>query len=84
MHARRNESVVSLAEINAGRKPSHAGVRLVAYSNKKAPLEQNTQQVLLEIIDTSSIVDRSGLDLVAVLDVSRSMNDTIAASPCLL
>ena len=49
-------------------------VRLVAYCNDKAPLEENRQQVLLEVIDTSSTTERSGLDLVAVLDVSGSMS----------
>jgi Mg-chelatase subunit ChlD len=48
-------------------------VRLVAYCNDKAPLEENRQQVLLELTDTSSAAERSGLDLVAVLDVSGSM-----------
>ncbi|KAG0530502.1 hypothetical protein BDA96_05G192100 [Sorghum bicolor] len=48
-------------------------VRLVAYCNDKAPLGENTQQVLLELTDTSSTAERSGLDLVAVLDVSGSM-----------
>ncbi|GJM94359.1 hypothetical protein PR202_ga10999 [Eleusine coracana subsp. coracana] len=49
-------------------------VRLVAYHNKEAPLEQHWQQVLLEVMDTSpSAAGRAGLDLVAVLDVSTSM-----------
>ncbi|XP_066342083.1 uncharacterized protein [Miscanthus floridulus] len=48
-------------------------VRLVAYCNDKAPLEENRQQVLLQLTDTSSAAERSGLDLVAVLDVSGSM-----------
>ncbi|CAD6256454.1 unnamed protein product [Miscanthus lutarioriparius] len=48
-------------------------VRLVAHCNDKAPLEENRQQVLLELTDTSSTAERSGLDLVAVLDVSGSM-----------
>ena len=48
-------------------------MRLVAHSNDKAPLEENTHEVLLEVIDTSSTRERSGLDLVAVLDVSGSM-----------
>jgi hypothetical protein len=48
-------------------------VRLVAYCNDKAPLEENKQKVLLELTDTSSTAERSGLDLVAVLDVSESM-----------
>jgi Mg-chelatase subunit ChlD len=50
-------------------------VRLVAYFSDKAPLEENTQQVLLQLTDTttSSTAERSGLDLVAVLDVSGSM-----------
>jgi Mg-chelatase subunit ChlD len=48
-------------------------VRLMAYCNDKAPLEENRQQVLLELNDTSSTAERSGLDLVAVLDVSGSM-----------
>ena len=45
----------------------------MAHSNDKAPLEENTHEVLLEVIDTSSTRERSGLDLVAVLDVSGSM-----------
>jgi len=49
-------------------------VRLVAYCSDKAPLEENPQQVLLQLTDTtSSTAERSGLDLVAVLDVSGSM-----------
>lgn len=63
---------------NAGREPIHRGsdrVRLKAYSNDKAPLEENEQQVLLELVDTSSASERSGLDLVAVLDVSGSMGE---------
>ncbi|KAJ1276172.1 hypothetical protein BS78_05G193700 [Paspalum vaginatum] len=51
-------------------------VRLVAHSIDKAPLEENTQKVLLELIDTSpsssSTTKRAGLDLVAVLDVRWS------------
>ncbi|XP_062183177.1 E3 ubiquitin-protein ligase WAV3-like [Phragmites australis] len=62
------------ANSSAGPKPIQVDrVRLVAYSNNKAPLEENKQQVLLEITDTSSTSERCGLDLVAVLDVSGSM-----------
>ncbi|WVZ50662.1 hypothetical protein U9M48_001894 [Paspalum notatum var. saurae] len=46
---------------------------MVAHSNATAPLEENRQQVLLELIDMSSTAERAGLDLVAVLDVSGSM-----------
>ncbi|RCV37310.1 hypothetical protein SETIT_8G052500v2 [Setaria italica] len=66
------------ANSSAGREPIHRGsdrVRLKAYSNDKAPLEENEQQVLLELVDTSSASERSGLDLVAVLDVSGSMGE---------
>jgi Mg-chelatase subunit ChlD len=50
-------------------------VRLVAYYNVEAPLVEHRQQVLLEVKGTSrSTAERSGLDLVAVLDVSRSMD----------
>jgi len=42
-------------------------------SNSKGPLKENTQKVLLELTGGASIGDRSGLDLVAVLDVSGSM-----------
>jgi len=45
----------------------------VAHCNDKVPLEANWQQVLVEVVDTSSASERSGLDLVAVLDVSGSM-----------
>ncbi|CAD6256453.1 unnamed protein product [Miscanthus lutarioriparius] len=48
-------------------------VRLMAYCKDKAPLEENRQQVLLELTDTSSTAELSGLDLVAVLDASGSM-----------
>ncbi|CAO2152968.1 unnamed protein product [Urochloa humidicola] len=58
---------------SAGPNPVRDRVRLAAYSNDKAPLEENTQEVLLEVTDTSSAGERSGLDLVAVLDVSGSM-----------
>ncbi|CAN6372764.1 unnamed protein product [Urochloa humidicola] len=56
-------------------------VRLVAYNNDKAPLEENRQQVLLELVDTSSARERSGLDLVAVLDVSSSMGWEVGNLP---
>jgi uncharacterized protein YegL len=48
-------------------------VQLVSKNNNMAPLEENTQKVLLELTGGDSTSDRSGLDLVAVLDVSGSM-----------
>lgn len=42
-------------------------------NNNKAPLEENNHKVLLELTGGDSTGDRSGLDLVAVLDVSGSM-----------
>ncbi|KAM0911674.1 hypothetical protein ACQ4PT_013292 [Festuca glaucescens] len=48
-------------------------VQLVSKNNTKAPLEENTQKVMLELTGGDSTGDRSGLDLVAVLDVSGSM-----------
>ncbi|KAM0873581.1 hypothetical protein ACQ4PT_037983 [Festuca glaucescens] len=48
-------------------------VQLVSKNNTKAPLEKNTQKVMLELTGGDSTGDRSGLDLVAVLDVSGSM-----------
>ena len=48
-------------------------VQLVSKNNNMAPLEENTQKVLLELTGDDSTSDRSGLDLVAVLDVSSSM-----------
>ncbi|KAK1613722.1 hypothetical protein QYE76_019239 [Lolium multiflorum] len=71
-----DEQDVPSADSSGGRKPLGNGeklVRLVAYSNKKAPLKVNRQQVMLELTDASSTGYRSGLDLVAVLDVSGSM-----------
>ncbi|CAM0146229.1 unnamed protein product [Urochloa decumbens] len=62
------------ANSSAGTKLVRDRVRLAVYSNDKAPLEENTQEVLLEVTDTSSPGERSGLDLVAVLDVSGSMS----------
>ncbi|CAL4982221.1 unnamed protein product [Urochloa decumbens] len=61
------------ANSSAGPNLIRDRLRLAAYSNDKAPLEENTQEVLLEVTDTSSAGERSGLDLVAVLDVSGSM-----------
>lgn len=48
-------------------------VQLVIKNNNKAPLEENNQKVMLELTGGDSTGDRSGLDLVAVLDVSGSM-----------
>ncbi|XP_044959489.1 uncharacterized protein LOC123410611 [Hordeum vulgare subsp. vulgare] len=50
-------------------------VRLRGHASDRAPLHENRQQVLLEVIDASSAGGdrRLGLDLVAVLDVSKSM-----------
>ncbi|CAL4982218.1 unnamed protein product [Urochloa decumbens] len=66
------------ANSSAGTNLVRDRVRLAAYINDKAPLEENTQEpqeVLLEVTDTSSAGERSGLDLVAVLDVSTSMDN---------
>ncbi|KAF0890037.1 hypothetical protein E2562_035836 [Oryza meyeriana var. granulata] len=52
-------------------------VKLAVYKNDEAPLEENTQQALLELTGADSTVNRPGLDLVAVLDVSGSMNDDL-------
>lgn len=49
-------------------------VQLVMKNNKEAPLEENDQKVMLELTGDDSSVDRPGLDLVAVLDVSGSMS----------
>uniref|UniRef100_A0A0E0FBP4 VWFA domain-containing protein n=2 Tax=Oryza TaxID=4527 RepID=A0A0E0FBP4_9ORYZ len=55
---------------------SEAGkVKLAVYKNDEAPLEENTQQALLELTGADSTVNRPGLDLVAVLDVSGSMKE---------
>ena len=42
------------------KKAVHPGdrVRLVAHCNDKAPLEENRQQVLLELTDTSLVENR--------------------------
>lgn len=48
-------------------------------NNNKAPLEENNHKVMLELTGGETTGDRSGLDLVAVLDVSGSMKgDKIA------
>lgn len=39
-----------------------------------APLAENNQKILLELTGGSSISERPGLDLVAVIDVSENMN----------
>jgi uncharacterized protein YegL len=48
-------------------------VQLVIKNNNKVPLEENNNKVMLELTGGDSTGDRSGLDLVAVLDVSGSM-----------
>lgn len=48
-------------------------VQLVSKNNNKAPLKENNHKVLLELTGGDFTGDRSGLDLVAVLDVSGSM-----------
>ncbi|KAF7103413.1 hypothetical protein CFC21_104402 [Triticum aestivum] len=50
-------------------------VRFRWHASDRAPLHENRQQVLLEVHDASSSAagDRLGIDLVAVLDVSKSM-----------
>ncbi|CAL5035517.1 unnamed protein product [Urochloa decumbens] len=61
---------------NSGPRPTPivpGRVQLVSKNNNMAPLEENTQKVLLELTGGDSTSDRSGLDLVAVLDVSGSM-----------
>ncbi|KAG0587212.1 hypothetical protein KC19_2G148600 [Ceratodon purpureus] len=69
-----DEPIVALP--NAGPRPIPivAGrVQLVSKNNSKAPLDENTQKVMLELTGGDSTADRGGLDLVAVLDVSGSM-----------
>uniref|UniRef100_A0A0E0JLL5 VWFA domain-containing protein n=1 Tax=Oryza punctata TaxID=4537 RepID=A0A0E0JLL5_ORYPU len=49
-------------------------VRLNKYHNDVASLAPHDQEVLLELRGSSSSTDRAGLDLVAVIDVSGSMD----------
>ncbi|KAF7082429.1 hypothetical protein CFC21_086301 [Triticum aestivum] len=49
-------------------------VQLVIKNSKEAPLKENNQKVMLELTGGDSSVDRPGLDLVVVLDVSGSMS----------
>ncbi|KAL5220444.1 hypothetical protein ABZP36_025157 [Zizania latifolia] len=48
-------------------------VLLTKYHNPVASLAPNDQEVMLELKGSSSSTDRAGLDLVAVIDVSGSM-----------
>lgn len=71
-----NDDEPIVAPPNSGPRPTPivAGrVQLVSKNNREAPLEENTQKVMLELTGGDSTADRSGLDLVAVLDVSGSM-----------
>ncbi|KQJ98240.1 uncharacterized protein LOC100846008 [Brachypodium distachyon] len=71
-----NDDEPIVAPPNAGSRPTPivAGrVQLVSKNNREAPLEKNTQKAMLELTGGDSTADRSGLDLVAVLDVSGSM-----------
>lgn len=71
-----NDDEPIVADPNAGPRPIPivAGrVQLVSKQNPKGPLEENQQKVLLDLTGGDSTGDRSGLDLVAVLDVSGSM-----------
>ena len=48
-------------------------VQLIKYHSLNAPLAPNEQKVVLELKGASSAASRAPLDLVAVMDVSRSM-----------
>ncbi|GJN41510.1 hypothetical protein PR202_gn00898 [Eleusine coracana subsp. coracana] len=70
-------AAAAAAGTNNTNKPtlSVAGkVQLSVYKNETAPLEENRQQILLELTGAASAGDRPGLDLVAVLAVSGSMD----------
>lgn len=71
-----NDDEPIVAPPNSGPRPTPivpGRVQLVIKNNNKAPLEENNQKVMLELTGGDSTGDRSGLDLVAVLDVSGSM-----------
>ncbi|CAM0958913.1 unnamed protein product [Alopecurus aequalis] len=71
-----NDDEPIVAPPNSGPRPRPivpGRVQLVIKNNNKAPIEENTQKVMLELTGGDSTGDRSGLDLVAVLDVSGSM-----------
>ncbi|CAD6261421.1 unnamed protein product [Miscanthus lutarioriparius] len=71
-----NDDELIIPPPNSGPRPTPivpGRVQLVSKNNNMAPLEENTQKVLLELTGGDSTSDRSGLDLVAVLDVSGSM-----------
>ncbi|CAL4984300.1 unnamed protein product [Urochloa decumbens] len=53
-------------------RPMHQ-VLLTKYHNRKAPLAANDQKVVLELKGASSASSRAPLDLVAVIDISGSM-----------
>jgi hypothetical protein len=54
-------------------RPMQQQVQLTKYHNPKAPLAPNDQKVVLELKGVSSAASRAPLDLVAVIDVSGSM-----------
>lgn len=49
-------------------------VQLVIKNNKEAPFKENSQKLMLELTGSDSTIDRPGLDLVAILDMSGSMS----------
>lgn len=69
-----DEPIVTAPDSGPRPKPILEGrLKVVSFNNEKAPLEENNQKVMLEITGGDRTVDRPGLDLVAVLDVSGSM-----------
>ncbi|KAF2307532.1 hypothetical protein GH714_029507 [Hevea brasiliensis] len=61
---------------DSGSKPTPiipGRVQLISINNNMVPLEESKLRVMLEITGGDSSNDRPGLDLVAVLDVSGSM-----------
>uniref|UniRef100_A0A8R7QN14 VWFA domain-containing protein n=1 Tax=Triticum urartu TaxID=4572 RepID=A0A8R7QN14_TRIUA len=68
------QSIVFLTDAGTLQRDTAQNVWLVPHTaTNRAPLQEHKQQVLLELIGASSTSERSGLDLVAVLDISYSM-----------
>ncbi|XP_078153182.1 uncharacterized protein LOC144548394 [Carex rostrata] len=68
-----DDPIVLPADSGTTRPTVPGRVQLVTRNNDKAPLEENIQKVMLEL--TGEEESRSGLDLVMVLDVTKSMKE---------
>ncbi|XP_050205028.1 E3 ubiquitin-protein ligase WAV3-like [Mercurialis annua] len=71
-----DDEQIEISDTSAGTQSSDKGdgkTKLTIKRKDEAPLKETDFEVLLELTGTADLKDRTGLDLVAVLDISDSM-----------